>query len=83
MKLGVFKATKKPVTIEAIQYNGLNFNAINEFMHNCKAKVVDRRIRIPTLEGHIYASEGDFIIKGVEDEFYPCAPDIFKKTYDY
>jgi hypothetical protein len=37
---------------------------------------------IPTLEGLMIASEGDFIIKGVNGEFYPCKPDIFEKTYE-
>lgn len=37
---------------------------------------------IETLEGRMLASEGDFIIKGINGEFYPCKPDIFKKTYD-
>mgnify|MGYP006996035192 CR=1 FL=1 len=37
---------------------------------------------IPTLEGEMLASDGDFIIKGVNGEFYPCKPDIFEKTYE-
>ncbi|WP_286674643.1 hypothetical protein [Clostridium sp. ZBS3] len=37
---------------------------------------------IETLEGRMLANEGDFIIKGVNGEFYPCKPDIFEKTYD-
>lgn len=40
------------------------------------------RIYITTLEGVMCASEGDYIIKGVDGEFYPCKPDIFKKTYE-
>ena len=39
-------------------------------------------ILIPTLEGEMFASFGDYIIKGVNGEFYPCKPDIFAKTYD-
>lgn len=39
-------------------------------------------LRIKTLEGSMYAFEGDFIIKGVEGELYPCKPDIFNKTYE-
>lgn len=38
-------------------------------------------IAIRTLEGTMYASLGDYIIRGVEGEFYPCKPEIFKKTY--
>lgn len=37
---------------------------------------------IPTLEGVMLASDGDYIIKGVNGEYYPCKPDIFEKTYD-
>lgn len=37
---------------------------------------------IPTLEGEMLASDGDFIIKGVNGEFYPCKPDIFEQTYE-
>jgi hypothetical protein len=40
------------------------------------------RISIKTLEGIISASPGDYVIKGVQDEFYPCKPDIFEATYD-
>jgi hypothetical protein len=41
------------------------------------------RITIGTLEGTMYAGVGDWIIKGVKGEFYPCKPDIFEKTYTY
>ena len=37
---------------------------------------------IPTLEGEHWAKDGDYIIKGIQDEFYPCKPDIFEKTYE-
>lgn len=40
------------------------------------------RIRIRTLEGDIFASPGDWVIKGVQGEFYPCKPDIFEATYE-
>lgn len=43
---------------------------------------VPEGIRIDTLEGSITASEGDWIIKGVQGEFYPCKPDIFDQTYE-
>ena len=39
-------------------------------------------ILIPTLEGNMRALPGDYIIKGVQGEFYPCKPDIFEATYD-
>jgi hypothetical protein len=71
---------KKPVVIEAVQWSGLNNNEVRDF---CRpVKLQDGKLRIPTLEGHIWASPGDWIIKGVNGEFYPCKPDIFEKTYD-
>lgn len=88
------KYKKKPVVIEAIQYNGENFNYIvnwiNENWKDSRIQGVSGRvdwspgpppIDIETLEGTMIADVGDFIIKGIEGEFYPCKPDIFKKTY--
>ena len=52
---------------------------------SCSSHVVEnyvRHLRISTLEGAIDASKGDYIIKGVAGEFYPCKPDIFEKTYE-
>ena len=72
---------KRPVVIEAVQWLGGNTNEMREFMGDYP-KVVDRRIRIKTLEGTLYANELDFIIKGIHGEFYPCKPDIFAKTYE-
>lgn len=71
---------KKPVVIEAVRWTG-NWNEMLGFMSS-GAKLVDRRIRIRTLEGAVYADEGDWIIKGIKGEFYPCKPDIFDATYD-
>ena len=80
------KYRKKPVVIEAIQYDGYNQNEIAAFMmqviklyHSDDGK---EYLEIPTLEGDMRADIGDYIIKGVNDEFYPCKPDIFEKTYD-
>ena len=43
---------------------------------------MEPKVKIETLEGPIYASVGDMIIKGIHGEFYPCKPDIFEKTYE-
>ena len=75
------KYRKKPVTIEAIQWNGENLSEIDEFAES-KVKNHESVLIIPTLEGDMYASLSDYIIKGVNGEFYPCKPDIFAKTYD-
>lgn len=79
----VQKFRKKPVVIEAqlLEYTIENRNQIAEW---CKGIVDEHHsgISIPTLEGIMYAQVGDYIIKGVNGEFYPCKPDIFEKTYD-
>ena len=85
---------KKPVIIEAIQWTGSNFEEINQFVTKDLIYDIDDAawkvgmgiphitIKIKTLEGEMLVSIGDFIIKGVDGEFYPCKPDIFQKTYE-
>lgn len=83
------KYRKKPVVIEAVQWDGNNTHEIAKFMNDdvltCEAFVNGlwaKAIEIKTLEGTMKASVGDFIIKGINGEFYPCKPDIFEKTYE-
>lgn len=80
-------ATKKPVTIECMKYNGTNFDEVKKFCGdvafiNSSVETGRNELYIKTLEGNHHASVGDFIIKGVKGEFYPCKPDIFAQTYD-
>lgn len=75
------KYRKKPVEVEAIQYMGNKFKEVEDFVNRDLLKYNDG-IGIPTLEGIMKASIGDFIIKGVIGEVYPCKPDIFRQTYD-
>ena len=75
------KFRKKPFTIEAIQWNGKNLSEIDNFVGGSIANKSTILI-IHTLEGDMEASIGDYIIKGVNGEFYPCKPDIFVKTYE-
>lgn len=75
------KYRKKPVVVEAVQYVGDNFPEVEYFL-NGHFDFEDYQLIIITLEGRIKASIGDFIIKGVDGEFYPCKPDIFEKTYE-
>ncbi|MDR1216010.1 MAG: DUF2829 domain-containing protein [Treponema sp.] len=76
---------KKSIVIEAMQYNNHMDSA--EFFGWCGRKVTISRddpihaLEIQTLEGVMKVSLGDWIIKGVAGEFYPCKPDIFEKTY--
>ena len=83
------KFRKKPVVIEAMHYTeqsrtaviawcGAGHTAIDE--DGCEYEV--EQLRIHTKEGTMAASLGDWIIKGVKGEFYPCKPDIFEATYD-
>lgn len=77
------KYRKKPVVIEAVQFTGNNYDEVHEFCPGIKYNLKDTDTSvIPTLEGNMTVSVGDFIIKGVKGEFYPCKPDIFEATYD-
>ena len=89
---------KKPVVIEAVQWNGKNVRQVYEFMHGSPqiqtspqsanrwydyvSSKEGKSWEIETLEGVITASVNDWIIKGISGEFYPCKPDIFGKTYE-
>ena len=89
------KYRKKPVVIEAIQLNENNFEEVESFI-GCEkgafrhytneqrflSKTKPEGLNIKTLEGLMLASIGDYIIKGVKGEFYPCKPDIFLMTYE-
>jgi hypothetical protein len=79
------KFRKKPVEIEAVQFNGWNFGEINDWMFDSKGvypSCFKDSMIIKTLEGDMVANVGDYIIKGVKGEFYPCKPDIFEQTYE-
>ena len=72
---------KKPVIIEAIQFNGENLNEMEAFVPVGRYGD-DGTFYIVTLEGERHVSVGDYVIKGVKGEFYPCKPDIFMMTYE-
>lgn len=78
----IMKFRKKPVVIEAVQWTGENKVEIIKFTNR---KVIltfeEDYLIIPTLEGNHKANKGDWIIKGVKGEFYPCKPAIFAETY--
>jgi len=78
------KYRKKPVIIEAIQFNGNNGKEIEEFTNYAARRIATHTplMIISTLEGEHQARTGDWIIRGVKGEFYPCKPDIFKMTYE-
>ena len=77
------KYIKKPIEIEAVQFLATDYgNLVAIGSLGLNPIVVDDKIKIETLEGTMYASKGDYIIKGVNGEFYPCKEDIFLKTYE-
>ena len=98
------KYKKKPVVIEAIQWDGKNLVDVSAFLYNktrkealkeinssdisCKiwddyeSIIIREGLTIDTLKGKMKADIGDYIIKGINGEFYPCKPDIFAKTYE-
>ena len=78
------KYRKKPVVIEAMRYDGRNIVEVAEWLrgHGVKIGWSGDTIAIPTLEGRIYASPDDYIIRGIQGEFYPCKPHIFRETYE-
>lgn len=81
----IIKATKKPVTIECVKWDGENIEEIKAFVGSSYIGGENddgKKLIISTLEGDMLASIGDYIIKGVKGEFYPCKPDIFENTYD-
>lgn len=92
------KYRKKPVIIEAIKWDGSHKSTkdiLNLMGQNVSTDTITQAkfdeyvfysnkegLLINTLEGKLRASVGDYIIKGIQGEFYPCKPDIFEKTYE-
>lgn len=76
---------KKPVVINAVQITNETFDAPHPNDDHIPGLIYDpvkRQVEIKTLEGTMIGNLGDWIIKGVNGELYPCKPDIFEKTYD-
>ncbi|WP_113583946.1 hypothetical protein [Staphylococcus aureus] len=80
------KARKKPVEIKFIKYTGDNQREIYEWTNGRAYNIADydesTYFGVATLEGFLIAEVGSYIVKGVEGEFYPVDPNIFKKTYE-
>ena len=77
--------SKKPVTIEAIQLTDDNHSEIIQWLSSYDVEsytLNSSEFYVKTLEGDMKANVGDYIIKGIKNEFYPCREDIFKMTYD-
>ncbi|AOE43743.1 hypothetical protein SEA_BANTAM_53 [Gordonia phage Bantam] len=81
------KYRKKPVEIEALVFDGTNAQQIAEWTGQWRPGDIkwgtdSDFFVIETLEGAMYANVGDYIIRGVQGEFYPCKPHIFAATYE-
>lgn len=84
------KYRKKPVVIEAVRFTGSSTHAYaikdwmagRDYVEPGMATCDMRSMTIPTLEGDMTAHPGDYIIRGVKGEFYPCRADIFEQTYE-
>lgn len=80
------KYRKKPVLIEAVLWNGVVVSEVTDWIRKAlQNEAITRygdKVVIKTLEGDMIASPGDYIIKGVKGELYPCKPDIFESTYE-
>ena len=77
------KFRKKPVEIEAVQFTGDVWEIVNFTGQGVmKVSSYGGKLVIPTLEGDMTVSLNDWVIKGVQGEFYPCKPDIFEESYE-
>lgn len=77
------KYVRKPVVIDAVQWTGENIQEILDFAGKAVLTIMKKNqpFQIQTLEGKYTVSVGDWVIRGVKGEYYPCKPDIFKLTY--
>lgn len=74
---------KKPVVINAVRWMGTNIDEVRALIgSNVVIENLDDSLTIPTLEGDMLARKGDWVIRGVQGEVYPCKHDIFEATYD-
>lgn len=75
---------KRPVVIEAVQYTDKNREEIVQLIKNNDPifTTFGNTLKIRTLEGAMQVNPGDWIIKGIKGEFYPCKPNIFEASYD-
>lgn len=80
----VTKFKKKPVVIQAEQWDGFNLNDDNSLFQDPRViiKIDGSEFMVSTLEGSMTGRKGDWLIKGVQGELYPCKPDIFSATYE-
>jgi hypothetical protein len=78
--MGLYK--KLPIIIQANQWLGDMSAILKSFPELATCRFVDGKIEVKTLEGIMTAKHGDWIIKGIQGELYPCKPDVFENTYE-
>jgi hypothetical protein len=76
------KYRKRPVVIEAVQFTTSSIDEVERFVGGDMGRDGDGNTVIATLEGAMICSLDDWIIRGIQGEFYPCKPDIFEATYE-
>jgi hypothetical protein len=76
------KFRTKPCEIEAVQWTGENLTEILRFANTQNIDITSGVLIIKTLEGDMVASTGDYIIRGLRGEYYPCKPDVFHAKYE-
>lgn len=78
------KYRKRPVVIDAVLWDGniSTLEPLGSFSGTVSQELLSNTLQIQTLEGEMTAQVGDWIIKGVKQELYPCKPDIFEQTYE-
>lgn len=76
------KYRKRPVVIDAVVWTGENTDEVLAFAESNSFIEAGSELLITTLEGVMHVSPGDYVIRGVVGEYYPCKPDIFQKTYE-
>ena len=86
LNMNTKKYIKKPIPVSALQWTGENLEEIKAFCtdENGKEKCFTNHsdLWIQTREGQLMAKVRDYIMRGIEGEFYPCAESIFLKSYD-
>lgn len=80
--MAAFTARKKPIEVCVCKWTGINRREIVDFIGDDMFFTAEGVLKIHTMEGDMQADIGDYIIRGVANEFYPCKPDIFEDTYE-
>jgi len=76
------KFRKKPVVVDAVKFDGLNFTECEKFIGKQNYDNTLNYPNVKTLEGTMAVNVGDYLVKGVKGEIYPCKPEIFEMTYE-